>query len=98
MGLRAYLNDLETSRKINYSKGGRKFENGDFARNVEFTYVFLKDEIRNQTGNRFVAVLGSVIRFPLVFLEEYNETKQQKYKNPEFYNLFLNNSNLILNR
>ncbi|MCK4650205.1 hypothetical protein KAT36_03145 [Candidatus Pacearchaeota archaeon] len=35
MGLRKYINDLEFSKKVNYSPIGRKFENSDFVRSVE---------------------------------------------------------------
>ncbi|MFH1522035.1 MAG: hypothetical protein ABIF18_03680 [archaeon] len=93
MGLRKYINDLEFSKKVNYSSCGRKFENSDLARSVEEATQCVDNEFRSNKINGCIFTLI----YPLGWFGVYSLVKFSKWRNSSFYNDISNSSNLILN-
>jgi len=99
VGLRKYINDLEFSRKVNYSSMGKWFENGDFAKSIEFALKSAKEDIFSKKHSLFNRIDNVLLipLFPLVCLGMYLTTKDIKKDIPSFYEYFSNRSDLILN-
>ena len=93
MGLRKYINDLEFSKKINYSPIGRKFENSDFARSVESATKCVKSEFQSNKINGCIFTL----LYPAGCFSVYSSVKLSKWMNPSYYNYISNSSDLVLN-
>lgn len=101
MGLREYVNDLNFSKRVNYSGLGRKFENGDFARCVELSINTAKfawnldnewEEGKLKHYGKITALPVSVLAFSIV----YPITKFRNHKSASYIK-FSNDPDLILN-
>jgi len=107
MRLRNYVNDLEFSKKVNYSGIGRTFENGDFARSLELSVGTAERAWNN--GKEFgyagcpewkkLVIFDKLIALPLATLTFFGAYVSTKFKlcKPESYKKFSNNPDLILN-
>ena len=97
MGLRQYINDLEISRKINYSERGKKFENSDFARSVEFPYsCAMKLSKKSGLKNTIKEICFSYFA-PIISAGTYIAVKDDKINRPDGYQWFSNNPDFVLN-
>lgn len=97
MGLRQYINDAEFSKKINHSEIGRRFENSDFARSIEFTVQGINEDIRS--NNYLQKATGILIAsfFPVASMAQYQLAKTIKKYSPSTYKTFSSNPDLVLN-
>jgi hypothetical protein len=84
MGLRNYINDLEFSKKINYSEKGRKFEHSDFARCGELTARLIKADYQEHGLKKKTGAILSALFFPVSYCVIYKAVQNEKKMDPSF--------------
>ena len=97
MGLRKYINNLEFSKKINYSRIGKGFENNDLARSTELCGIVMKECIMDKKISQKFLGAGMIPTFPIQALAIYGLMKYQKKELPGIYRLFSIDADLALN-
>ena len=97
MGLRKYINDLEFSKKVNYSSMGRRFENSDYIKSIKLTKMEIKNIFLERGLQPKIVALCAAAIFPISNLVVYGKVKNDKKKWKASYDKFYNNPNLILN-
>ncbi len=97
MGLRKYINDLEFSKKVNYSSSGRKFENSDLARIVELNGKRIPHALQQKGWKPKALAVYATLISPITCLSIYGIAKIEKWNKSPSYNNFRDDSDLILN-
>ena len=97
MGLRQYFNDFEFSKRVNYSRYGKYFENSDFAKSAELTSILVGLAMKEKGLDYKAMGIAGTLFFPLAHLSAYIFVKKEKKKDPLFYTHFLDDFHFILN-
>jgi hypothetical protein len=75
MGLRDYINNKDWAKKVNLSEKGRKFENGDFARTIEWGIQTVCDKFSEQNISSKIEAIALASMLPINYVQLYGIVK-----------------------